>query len=79
MSPGAVSVGGDAPGDGVVVAGAQVGEELGVELVVVVDGGLGDRGGGLAQHCDDLAGPALVGGVQTANALGPDTTQMIDD
>jgi hypothetical protein len=35
-----------------------------------VGGGLGDRGGGLAQHGDDLAGPVLLGGVQFEDALG---------
>jgi len=32
--------------------------------------GDGDRGGGLAQHRDDLAGPLLLGGVALQDAFG---------
>jgi hypothetical protein len=63
LGPGSVAVGGDASGDCCVVAGAQVGEQRGVEVVAVVGVGGGDRGGGLAQYGDDLAGPFLLGGV----------------
>lgn len=69
FGPFPVPVGGDAPLDRVVVAGAQVGEYLGVEVVALVGGGFGDRGGGLAEHGDDLPGPVLVGGVQLQDAF----------
>ncbi|MGH3801050.1 MAG: hypothetical protein ACRDTD_13100 [Pseudonocardiaceae bacterium] len=37
---------------------------------MLVGGGLGDRGGDLAEHGDDLAGPVLLGGVQFEDILG---------
>jgi hypothetical protein len=66
----AVAVGGDAPPDCVVVAFAQVGEELGGEVVAPVGGGVGDRGGGFAEHGADVCGPVLLGGVQLQDAFG---------
>lgn len=44
LVPVAVQVGGDSPSDRVVVAGAQVGEQLWVEVIVVLGRGLLDRG-----------------------------------
>jgi len=65
-----VAVGGDAPPDRVVVAGAQLGEQLGVEPVAPVGVGGGDRGGGVTEHVDDLPGPLLLGGVELEDAFG---------
>ena len=39
-------------------------------MVEPVGGGLGDRGGGLAEHGDDVAGPVLLGGVQLQDTFG---------
>jgi hypothetical protein len=38
--------------------------------MVALGMGRGDRGGGLAQHGDDLSGPLLLGGVQLQDAFG---------
>jgi hypothetical protein len=54
----------------VVVAAAQAGEQLGVELVAALGPGGGDRGGGLPEHVDDLPGPLLLGGMQLEDAFG---------
>jgi hypothetical protein len=70
LGPVAVSVGGDSPPDCVVVASAQLSEELGVKLVALLSDGLGDRGSGLAKHRDDVCGPFLLGGVQFEDAFG---------
>ena len=70
LGPVAVAVGGDAPLDRFVVASPQVGEQLGVEPVAPVGLGGGDRGGGLAQHRDDLPGPLLLGGVALQDGFG---------
>ncbi|MFN2497312.1 MAG: hypothetical protein ABR608_15645 [Pseudonocardiaceae bacterium] len=61
--PVAVAVGGDGPTDRLVVAAAQLGEQLGVELVVTGSLGGGGCGGGLTQHGDDVAGPISAGWV----------------
>jgi hypothetical protein len=63
LGPVAVPVGSNPPPDSLVVALAQVGEQLGIEVIALVGAGLGDRGGGLAEHGDDLASPLLLGGV----------------
>ena len=69
LVPVAVAVGGDAPGDGLVVASAQVGEEVGVEVVGAGGAGLVDGCRGLAQYGDDLGGPFLPVRVQLEYAL----------
>jgi hypothetical protein len=56
FGPVAVPVGGDSPLDCVVLAGAQLPEQVRVELIVALGLGGSDRGGGLAQH-GDVCGP----------------------
>ena len=70
LGPVAVTVGGDSPRNRFVVASPQVGEQLGIELIAAFGLGGGDRGGGLAQHRDDLPGPLLLGGVALQDAFG---------
>lgn len=81
VCPVAVLVGDDCPLDCFVVAGAQVGEQRGVEVVAFVGLRGGDRGGGLAQHGDDLTGPVLPAAARrwvkrsTARATNPVETE----